>query len=105
MSGRQREPTQSCETLSPSAKRIEKKLSALHSKNYREGKKGQPRPKPQRERGATRPFEGKLENWTYAPINDTGVVASVIRRALHLQTKAKIGDHQAVHAGPACAAA
>ncbi len=39
------------------------------------------------ERGATRPFEGKLENWTYAPINDTEVVASAIRRALHLETK------------------
>jgi uncharacterized protein len=33
------------------------------------------------ERGATRPFEGRLESWTYAPINDTEVVASVIRRA------------------------
>jgi mitochondrial fission protein ELM1 len=38
--------------------------------------------------GATRPFDGKLENWTYAPINDTEVVASLIRRALHLETKA-----------------
>jgi mitochondrial fission protein ELM1 len=41
-----------------------------------------------RKRGATRPFDGKLESWTYAPINDTEVVASVIRRALHLETKA-----------------
>jgi mitochondrial fission protein ELM1 len=41
-----------------------------------------------RERGATRPFNGKLESWTYAPINDTEVVASVIRRALRLETKA-----------------
>jgi mitochondrial fission protein ELM1 len=40
-----------------------------------------------RERGATRPFEGRLESWTYAPINDTEVVASAIRRALHLDTK------------------
>jgi uncharacterized protein len=40
------------------------------------------------ERGATRPFEGRLETWTYAPINDTELVTSAIRRALHLQTKA-----------------
>ena len=40
------------------------------------------------ERGATRPFAGKLESWTYAPINDTEVVASAIRRALHIETKA-----------------
>ena len=39
------------------------------------------------ERGATRPFEGKLEAWTYAPINDTEMVASAIRRALRLETK------------------
>ncbi|MEX1060935.1 MAG: mitochondrial fission ELM1 family protein [Methyloceanibacter sp.] len=39
------------------------------------------------ERGATRPFEGKLETWTYAPINDTEIVASAIRRALGLETK------------------
>ena len=38
-----------------------------------------------RERGATRPFEGKLEFWTYPPINDTEVVASAIRRALGLE--------------------
>jgi mitochondrial fission protein ELM1 len=37
------------------------------------------------ERGATRPFQGKLEAWTYAPINDTEVVASAIRRALGLE--------------------
>jgi len=37
-----------------------------------------------RERGATRPFEGKLESWTYPPINDTELVASVIRNALGL---------------------
>ena len=40
------------------------------------------------ERGATRRFEGKLERWAYAPINDTQVVASAIRRALRLETKA-----------------
>jgi mitochondrial fission protein ELM1 len=41
-----------------------------------------------RERGATRPFEGHLESWTYAPINDTEVVASRIRKALGLESKA-----------------
>jgi mitochondrial fission protein ELM1 len=40
------------------------------------------------ERGATRSFEGRLESWTHAPINDTEVVASAIRRALHIETKA-----------------
>ena len=39
-----------------------------------------------RERGATRPFAGTIESWSYAPINDTEVVASVIRRALGLET-------------------
>jgi mitochondrial fission protein ELM1 len=39
------------------------------------------------ERGATRPFAGKLETWSYAPINDTEIVASAIRRALGLETK------------------
>jgi mitochondrial fission protein ELM1 len=39
-----------------------------------------------RERGATRPFDGNPKSWTYAPINDTEVVASVIGRALHLET-------------------
>ena len=34
------------------------------------------------ERGATRPFEGTLSTWSYAPINDTEMVASAIRRAL-----------------------
>jgi uncharacterized protein len=41
-----------------------------------------------RERGATRPFEGHLESWRYAPINDTEVVASHIRQAMGLETKA-----------------
>jgi uncharacterized protein len=40
-----------------------------------------------RARGATRPFEGKLEAWSYAPINDTEFVASTIRRALGLEIK------------------
>jgi uncharacterized protein len=40
-----------------------------------------------RERGATRPFEGKLEAWSYVPINDTEVVASTIRRAIGLENK------------------
>ena len=39
------------------------------------------------ERGATRPFEGRLESWSYAPINDTEMVASIIRRALGLEIK------------------
>jgi mitochondrial fission protein ELM1 len=37
------------------------------------------------ERGATRPFEGKLETWSYPPINDTELVASAIRKALALE--------------------
>jgi hypothetical protein len=40
-----------------------------------------------RERGATRPFQGKLESWSYAPINDTEIVASAVRRALNIETK------------------
>jgi mitochondrial fission protein ELM1 len=39
------------------------------------------------ERGVTRPFEGKLESWSYAPINDTEMVASAVRRALDLESK------------------
>lgn len=39
-----------------------------------------------RERGATRPFAGKIESWSYTPINDTELVAGVIRRALGLET-------------------
>jgi uncharacterized protein len=39
------------------------------------------------ERGVTRPFEGRLEAWSYAPINDTELVASIIRRALGLEIK------------------
>jgi len=37
------------------------------------------------ERGATRPFQGKLEMWSYPPINDTELVASAIRKALALE--------------------
>ncbi len=40
-----------------------------------------------RERGATRPFEGRIESWSYQPINDTERVASVIREALGLEKK------------------
>jgi len=40
-----------------------------------------------RERGATRPFAGRLESWRYAPINDTELVAAAIRRALGLESK------------------
>ena len=36
------------------------------------------------ERGATRPFAGHLESWTYAPVNDTELVAAAVRRALIL---------------------
>ena len=38
-------------------------------------------------RGATRPFEGNHEAWSYAPINDTQVVASTNRRPLGLEIK------------------
>lgn len=38
--------------------------------------------------GATRSFEGRIDSWTYTPINDTWVVASAIRRALKLESKA-----------------
>jgi uncharacterized protein len=37
-----------------------------------------------RERGATRPFEGRLEDWAYTPINDTEAVAQKVRHALGL---------------------
>ena len=39
------------------------------------------------ERGATRPFAGQLETWTYQPINDTEFVASAVRRALGLDAR------------------
>ena len=34
--------------------------------------------------GLTRPFAGKLESWTYPPLNDTGLVAAEIKRRLGL---------------------
>lgn len=37
-----------------------------------------------RERGVTRPFDGTLATWSYAPVNDTEAVAAPIRRALGL---------------------
>ncbi len=37
-----------------------------------------------REIGATRPFIGVLESWTYEPINETARIAGVIRRKLNL---------------------
>jgi hypothetical protein len=41
-----------------------------------------------RNRGATRPFAGQIESWSYAPINDTELVAQAIRRALGLESLA-----------------
>jgi mitochondrial fission protein ELM1 len=40
-----------------------------------------------REAGATRPFNGRLETWSYKPINDTELIASVIRRALGIEKR------------------
>jgi uncharacterized protein len=37
-----------------------------------------------REKGVTRPFDGRLATWSYAPVNDTEAVAAPIRRALGL---------------------
>jgi mitochondrial fission protein ELM1 len=37
-----------------------------------------------REAGATRPFTGRLESWSYTPINDTERVARKVRQALGL---------------------
>ena len=34
--------------------------------------------------GATRPFNGRLERWSYTPINDTQMVANLIRSTLGL---------------------
>lgn len=36
------------------------------------------------EAGLTRPWKGRLERWTYTPLNDTAVVAAEIRRRLGL---------------------
>ncbi len=41
-----------------------------------------------RERGATRPFEGRLESWRYDPVNDTETVANLIRSALNIENTA-----------------
>jgi Mitochondrial fission ELM1 len=37
------------------------------------------------EAGATRPFTGHLDEWSYAPVNDTEMVAAVIRHALGIE--------------------
>ena len=34
--------------------------------------------------GVTRPFEGRLEDWTYLPLDDTTTVAAVVRQRLGL---------------------
>ena len=41
-----------------------------------------------RERGITRPFEGKLESWSYDPVNDTERVAAEIRLRLDVHRSA-----------------
>lgn len=38
-------------------------------------------------RGATRPFAGRMETWTYQPINDAERVASAVRRSLGLDAR------------------
>jgi mitochondrial fission protein ELM1 len=38
-----------------------------------------------RERGATRPFEGRLETWSSTPVDDTAIIASAVRRALGIE--------------------
>jgi mitochondrial fission protein ELM1 len=37
-----------------------------------------------RARGITRPFAGKIEHWTYEPLNETARVALIIRHKLGL---------------------
>ncbi|MGA9443061.1 MAG: mitochondrial fission ELM1 family protein [Methyloceanibacter sp.] len=39
-----------------------------------------------RERGATRPFEGRIDPFDYAPVNDTEAVAAPIRKALGIES-------------------
>jgi mitochondrial fission protein ELM1 len=39
------------------------------------------------EAGVTRVFDGTLESWSYAPINDTETVAAPIRQALGLNER------------------
>jgi hypothetical protein len=34
--------------------------------------------------GITRPFAGKIESWTYQPLNETGKIAAIIRQKLDL---------------------
>ncbi|MGO8865528.1 MAG: mitochondrial fission ELM1 family protein [Alphaproteobacteria bacterium] len=43
-----------------------------------------------REAGLTRPFEGRLERWSYAPLLDAEVVAAEVRRRLARRARAKI---------------
>jgi mitochondrial fission protein ELM1 len=35
-----------------------------------------------RQRGATRTFDGRLDSWSYVPVNDTEIIAAALRRAL-----------------------
>jgi hypothetical protein len=35
-----------------------------------------------RQRGATRTFDGRLDSWSYTPVNDTEIIAAALRRAL-----------------------
>jgi len=35
--------------------------------------------------GATRPFAGTLDSWSYAPVNDTERIAGVVRQRLGLE--------------------
>lgn len=45
-----------------------------------------------RERGATRPFAGKIESWSYAPINDTELVGKPSAARLALKPLRKVAD-------------
>jgi mitochondrial fission protein ELM1 len=42
------------------------------------------------EAGAIRSFKGHLDDWSYKPINDTEVVANIIRNALGLGSKGSL---------------
>ena len=44
-----------------------------------------------REDGITRPFDGRLEQWNYAPLNDTVTVAATVRQRLGLAPQEPIG--------------
>jgi hypothetical protein len=48
-----------------------------------------------RQRGATRTFDGRLDSWSYAPVNDTEVVAAALRRLIAAD-KGGSGDPQSV---------